>query len=289
MTLLYIIQDYVDAFYSQSISMTMSGYPKQNPLPNLSHTSPTYSQVTTANMQNKEKKTITSVLSAASKEVLTTKEVKTAKNYLTGKKPKQQISGAFKTASSFLDNASKNICGTQPTMVNGQPIEATIVKLFKQVDTDNTGRIDKVKLEKALQVGMQVNFSHETCSKLIKFYDQSGSESVNVNEFQQLYQMVTTWKQVFDLHDVDKSKDLNECELQKAFRYLNHNLSPTFIQSLLTKQNPSTKKLTLEKFIFVSFEVKRLTERFHARDPNRTGKVTMKYEEFVGVALDIIL
>ena len=30
------------------------------------------------------------------------------------------------------------------------------------------------------------------------------------NEFQQLYQMLTTWKQVFDLHDVDKSKDLNE-------------------------------------------------------------------------------
>ena len=28
----------------------------------------------------------------------------------------------------------------------------------------------------------------------------------NVNEFQQLYQMVTTWKKVFDLHDVDKSK-----------------------------------------------------------------------------------
>ena len=267
----------------------MSGYPKQSPSPNLSLPSPTSRQVTTANMPNKERKTITSVLSAASKEFMKTKEVKAAKNYLTEKKPKEHISGAFKTASGFLDNASKNISGTQPTIVNGQPIEAKTVKLFKEVDTDNTGRIDKVKLEKALKAGMQINFSHEACAKLITFYDKSGSESVNVNEFQQLYRMVTTWKQVFDLHDVDKSKDLNECELQKAFQHLNHNLSPTFIQSLLTKHNPSTKKLTLDKFIFVSFEVKRLTERFHARDPNMTGKITMQYEEFVGVALDIIL
>ena len=267
----------------------MSRYPKQSPSPNLSFSSPTSSQVTTANMPNKERKTITSVLSAASKEVLTTKEVKAAKSYLTGIKPKEHISGAFKTASGFLDNASKNISGTQPTIVNGQPIEAKTVKLFKEVDTDNTGRIDIIKFEKALKAGMQVNFSHESCAKLIAFYDQSGSGSVNVNEFQQLYQMVTTWKQVFNLHDVDKSKDLNDVELKKAFQHLNHNLSPTFIQSLLTKHNPDTKKLTLEKFIFVSFEVKRLTERFHARDPNKTGKINMQYEEFVGVALDIIL
>ena len=283
------VQGHVEVFHSQSISLIMSGYPKQNNLPNSSQPGPTSSQGTAANMQNKGKKTITSVLSAASKEFMTTNEVKTAKNYLTGKKPKEHISGAFKTASGFLDNASKNISGTQPTMVNGQPIEAKTVKLFKEVDTDNTGRIDKIKFEKALKAGMQVNFSHEACTKLIAIYDKSGSGSVNANEFQQLYQMVTTWKQVFDLHDVDKSKDLNECELQKAFQHLNHNLSPTFIQSLLTKQNPSTKKLTLDKFIFVSFEVKRLTERFHARDPNRTGKITMQYEEFVGVALDIIL
>ena len=280
-------QVYFDAYDSQNESITMSDYPKQNYSPNLSRPSPTSSQVTTANMPNKERKTITSVLSAASKEVMTSKEVKTAKNYLTGIKPKEHISGAFKTASGFLDNASKNISGTQPTMVNGQPIEAIIIRLFKQVDTDNTGRIDKIELQKALKAGMQVDFCHESCAKLITFYDQSGS--VNVNEFQQLYLMVTTWKQVFDLHDVDKSKDLNECELQKAFQYLNHDLSPTLIQNLLTKHNPSTKSLTLQKFIFVSFEVKRLTERFHARDPNRTGKVTMQYEEFVGIALDIIL
>ena len=67
----------------------MSGYPKQSPLPTLSHPSHTASQGTTVNMQNKEKKSITSVLSAASKEVMTTKEVKTAKNYLTGKKTKR--------------------------------------------------------------------------------------------------------------------------------------------------------------------------------------------------------
>ena len=66
-------------------------------------------------------------------------------------------------------------------MVHGQPIEATIVRLFKEVDTDNTGRIDKIKFEKALKAGMQVNFSHDTWLKLITFYDQRVSESVNVN------------------------------------------------------------------------------------------------------------
>ena len=79
------VQDHVEVFHSQSISLIMSGYPKQNNLPNSSQPGPTSSQGTSANMQNKGKKTITSVLSAASKEFMTTNEVKTAKNYLTGK------------------------------------------------------------------------------------------------------------------------------------------------------------------------------------------------------------
>ena len=237
----------------------------------------------------KERKNITSVLASASKDVLASKEVKAAKGFLTSSKPKEHLSEACKTASDFLDTASKHIGGAQPTIINGQPVDPKIIKIFKGVNTDISGKLTAPKLQKALNGALLIEFGSESCEKLIAMYDQSCSGSLNINEFQKLFEMVCVWKGIFEAHDIDKSGDLDEHELQIAFQQLKHNLSPVFVSSLLKKYNPSTKKITLEQFIFICFEVKRLSERFRARDTNLSGQVTMRHEEFIGIAMGVYL
>ena len=44
-----------------------------------------------------------------------------------------------------------------------------------------------------------------------------------------------------------------------AFQQMGYRFSPTFVQNLLSKYDPRTKKLTLDNFIVASVQVKRLT------------------------------
>ena len=61
--------------------------------------------------------------------------------------------------------------------------------------------------------------------------------------------------------------------------------TPTFAQNLLSKYSPRDRRLTLDNFIVVSVQIKRLTDSFRTRDTAMNGTATMQYEDFVGLAL----
>ena len=269
----------------------MSGYPRKTYIPgnvrlNM-NTGVPGSQAVHYNASHPPRKSLTSVLVGASKDVIASKEVKTAKDYLTGGKAKAHLSVAAKTASGYLDTASQKIGGTHPVMVDGQPVDPQIVRFFKTVDADKSGKLNSSELQKALLSGINSQFSLDSCEKLITFFDRSHSGSVNINEFQQLFQMVSNWKAIFDAHDTDRSGNIDESELQKAFKQLGHNLTPIFTHKILRLYNPRTKRITLDHFIFICLEIKRLSDQFRARDVGMNGQVNMQYEEFVGIAMDL--
>ena len=43
--------------------------------------------------------------------------------------------------------------------------------------------------------------------------------------------------------------------------------------------------MTLDNFIVVSVQIKRLTDSFRTRDTAMNGTATMQYEDFVGLAI----
>ena len=61
--------------------------------------------------------------------------------------------------------------------------------------------------------------------------------------------------------------------------------SPQFVTNLLSKYSPRQKRLTLDKFIVMSVQIKRLTDSFRTRDTAMNGTATLQYEDFVGLAL----
>ena len=70
-----------------------------------------------------------------------------------------------------------------------------------------------------------------------------------------------------------------------AFQQMGYRFSPTFVQNLLAKYDPKTKRLTLDNFIVCCVQIKRLTDSFRTRDREMKGAATLQYEDFIGIAL----
>ena len=66
---------------------------------------------------------------------------------------------------------------------------------------------------------------------------------------------------------------------------MGYRFSPTFVQNLLAKFDPRTRRLTLDNFIVSCVQIKRLTDSFRTRDREQRGTAQIAYEDFVGLAI----
>ncbi len=87
---------------------------------------------------------------------------------------------------------------------------------------------------------------------------------------------------------------------------MGYRFTPTFVQNLLAKYDPRTRKLTLDNFIVSCVQIKRLTgkktylrthvheifpsfaclqDSFRNRDREMRGSATLQYEDFIGLAM----
>ena len=123
------------------------------------------------------------------------------------------------------------------------------------------------------------------CHLMIGLYDHNKSGSIDIGEFQQLFQSMNQWKAIFQSYDKDFSGKICFNELSQAFQQMGYRFTPNFINNLLGKYDPITKMLTLDNFIVVMVQIKRLTQVFRARDQQMRGTATFQYEEFLGVAI----
>jgi len=120
---------------------------------------------------------------------------------------------------------------------------------------------------------------------MIELYDANMSGTIDVNEFEKLFNYINQWKAMYEALDKDRSGKLDQEEVNQAFQQMGYRFTPTFVQNLLTKYDPKGRKLTLDNFIVASVQVKRLTDSFRTRDREMRGQATMGYEDFVGLAM----
>merc|ERR1739840_32306 len=93
------------------------------------------------------------------------------------------------------------------------------------------------------------------------------------------------WKGIFEGIDRDRSGFIEFGELTQALQQMGYRFSPTFVQNLLSKYDPRTRRLTPDNFIVASVQIQRLTTSFRNRDREMRGQATLAYEDFVGLAL----
>ncbi|CAB4067541.1 unnamed protein product [Lepeophtheirus salmonis] len=87
---------------------------------------------------------------------------------------------------------------------------------FRAVDTDNSGQIDAAELKKALVNGNWTNFSEEACTIMISMFDRTGSGTISINEFGNLFNYINQWKAIFEGIDRDRSGFIEQHELMSG-------------------------------------------------------------------------
>jgi len=120
---------------------------------------------------------------------------------------------------------------------------------------------------------------------MIDLFDRDRKGQINITEFGSLFAYINQWKALFESIDRDRSGFIEEGEFGQALQQMGYRFSPTFVRNVLTKFDVKNKKLTLDNFIVVSVQIKRLTDSFRTRDRDMRGQATLGYEDFVGLAL----
>lgn len=156
---------------------------------------------------------------------------------------------------------------------------------FQAVDQDNSGQIDAKELGSALANGDMSMFSEEACRMMINMFDTNRTGTIDVHEFGKLFNYINDWKRMFENYDKNKEGTLFQDDFVAALQSMGYRFTPTFAQNLVSKYSPRERRLTLDNFIVVSVQIKRLTDSFRTRDTAMNGTATMQYEDFVGLAL----
>ncbi|CAI8034746.1 Peflin [Geodia barretti] len=158
---------------------------------------------------------------------------------------------------------------------------------FQSVDADKSGKISAMELRQALVNSNWSHFNQETCRLLIGMFDQNRDGTIDVYEFAALWKYIQEWRQCFDRFDKDRSGNIDASELQQALNSFGYRLSMQFC-FLCTRvfDRGDTRTMKFDDFIQCCVMLRSLTEGFKRLDTNRSGVVTINYEQFLEIAID---
>lgn len=158
---------------------------------------------------------------------------------------------------------------------------------FQSVDANHSGKITAQELNQALLNNNWSHFNAETCRLLIGMFDQDKDGTINVHEFSALWRYIQEWRTCFDRFDKDRSGNIDSNELQQALHSFGYQLSMEFCRVCTRGFDRSDKNtMKFDDFIQCCVMLKSLTERFKKMDTNRSGIVTVSYEQFLDMALE---
>jgi Ca2+-binding EF-hand superfamily protein len=85
--------------------------------------------------------------------------------------------------------------------------------LFESIDRDRSGYIEFGELSQGMRVKSKNKGAFDFVSDL---YDQNSSGTIDLNEFQQLFDYINQWKAVFESFDADRSGRIEQNELNQG-------------------------------------------------------------------------
>ncbi|XP_003740108.1 programmed cell death protein 6 [Galendromus occidentalis] len=157
-----------------------------------------------------------------------------------------------------------------------------IQAMFAAVDKDRSGQITAKELQAALINSNWSQFNEETCRLMISMFDQDNSGTINVQEFEQVYNYIDQWRKCFQGFDQDNSGKISADELHQALQSFGYRLSPQFSQMLVQKfDRVGRSSVEFDAFIQACVMLKCLTDSFRVKDVNQTGTIQIGYEEFL--------
>lgn len=121
---------------------------------------------------------------------------------------------------------------------------------------------------------------------MIGIFDRDNNGTIDVQEFQQLWQYINQWKGVFDRYDRDKSGNIDARELFTAYSDMGFRVTADFCQLVVTRFDRLAKRsLKFDDFIQSCVMLRALTDAFKTRDTNLNGIIQVNYEDFMSMAI----
>ncbi|XP_077979531.1 sorcin-like isoform X2 [Glandiceps talaboti] len=158
---------------------------------------------------------------------------------------------------------------------------------FKVVDVDGNGKITADELRQVLLNGNWSPFNSETCRLMIGMFDRNQDGTIDINEFAALWKYIQDWKQCFDKFDQDRSGNIDAGELNNAFKTFGYNLSMDFCRLVVARfDRKSMNTINFDDFIQCCVMLRSLTEAFKVKDSQRSGWITVTYEQFLEMVLE---
>lgn len=91
-------------------------------------------------------------------------------------------------------------------------------------------------------------------------FDKEKTGSINVTEFQALYNYINAWLGVFRGFDHDNSGSIQESELSAAFTQMGYRFSQEFIKYLIVKSDFNQhQSITVDQFIVLCVQIQKFT------------------------------
>ena len=118
-------------------------------------------------------------------------------------------------------------------------------------------------------------------------FDRNKDGTIDVYEFEALWKYVQEWRKCFEKYDRDKTGKMNTMELHKALTDFGYALTPEFC-NLCTRvfDRKDTRSMKFDDFIQCCVMINILTDSFKKRDTQRSGVITVHYEDFLEMVLD---
>ncbi|XP_046477666.1 peflin isoform X1 [Neodiprion pinetum] len=166
-------------------------------------------------------------------------------------------------------------------------VSPEIQKWFATLDRDHSGRITATELKSALANGQGSTFSDTACKLMIGMFDKEKKGTIDMQEFQALFNYVNAWLGVFRGFDHDNSGSIQESELSAALTQMGYRFSPEFIKFLIQKSDFNQhQSISIDQFIVLCVQIQRFTEAFRQRDAQQSGTISIAFEDFLSVALN---
>ncbi|KAG1867011.1 hypothetical protein C8R48DRAFT_772201 [Suillus tomentosus] len=195
---------------------------------------------------------------------------------------------------------------------------------FSAVDTDRSGAISAIELERALINGDWTPFDLDTVKLLMGMFDVDRSGTIGFNEFCGLWKYIKDWQNVFRYFDRDRSGTIDRNELRDALSRFGYNLSPPLIKLIQVKYGMSpihspirvmhlshcrisaetmliqdiqasnvasnygpAPGITFDRFVRACVVIKQLSGAFQNLDTDNDGWVQISYDQFMQTVLSL--
>jgi len=87
--------------------------------------------------------------------------------------------------------------------------------LFESIDNDRSGYIEFNELSRGESFKCTV-LTNKGLLLITDLFDQNSTGSIDLNEFQDLFNFINQWKAVFESFDIDRSGRIEQTEFEKG-------------------------------------------------------------------------